>query len=123
MTTGIMPLLDIVKEVGVDIFFGPDPIEGGANLQQVKERIGKNVCLWGGMNAPVTLGKGKPDQIENAVKNAINTLAPGGGFILSALDSIILGADPETCGLIPWENIEYMIRAWRKNCKYPTSIR
>ena len=61
MTTGIMPLLDIIKDLGVDIFLGPDPVEGGANLQQVKERIGNTVCLWGGMNAPVTLGTGTPD--------------------------------------------------------------
>jgi len=121
MTTGIMPALDIIKDIGVDILYGPDPVEGTivANLQQVKDRAGDDICLWGGMNAPVTLGLGTPKQIEEAVKESVGTLAPGGGFILAAMESIILGPDPKVCGSIPWESIEHMINVWRTTSDYP----
>ena len=121
MTTGIMPLLEIFREIGVDILFGPDPVEGKADLEQVKDRVGDRICLWGGMNAPVTLGIGTQEQIEDGVREAISKLAPGGGFILSALDSLILGSDAKTCGSIPWASVEHMIKAWRKMSNYPMS--
>jgi len=119
VTTGIMPLLGIYKEIGVDMLFGPDPVEGGADLQKAKDTVGDDICLWGGMNAPITLGTGTPKQIEEEAKESILALAPGGGFILSALDSLILGSDPKRCGSIPWENVEHMIKVWRKKSDYP----
>jgi len=121
VTTGIMPLLEIYEDVGIDILFGPDPIEGGADLQVVKDRVGDAICFWGGMNAPLTLGTGSPRQIEVELEQSVRTLAPGGGFILSPLDSLILGADPKTCGSIPWESVEHMIEVWRKIGDYPAT--
>jgi uroporphyrinogen decarboxylase len=118
-TTGIMPALEIFRDIGVDILYGPEPVEGNVDLQETKDRVGEEICLWGGMNAPVTLGIGTPEEIEKGVREAVQALAPGGGFILSAMESIILGHDPKICGLIPWESVECMIEAWRKVCDYP----
>jgi hypothetical protein len=120
-TTGIMPALEIFRDIGVDILYGPDPVEGTieVDLQEVKERVGDDICLWGGMNAPVTLGIGTPEDIAKGAQEAVRLLAPGGGFILSAMESIILGHDPKICGYIPWESIECMIEAWRRVRDYP----
>ncbi|MBO3802998.1 MAG: hypothetical protein JTT11_03860, partial [Candidatus Brockarchaeota archaeon] len=120
-TTGIMPALEIFRDIGVDVLYGPDPVEGTnkVDLQETKDRVGEDVCLWGGMNAPVTLGIGTPEEIEKRVREAVQALAPGGGFILSAMESIILGHDPKTCGSIPWESVECMIKTWRKVSDYP----
>jgi len=114
-----MPALEIFRDIGVDILYGPEPVEGNVDLQETKDRVGEEICLWGGMNAPVTLGIGTPEEIEKGVREAVQALAPGGGFILSAMESIILGHDPKICGLIPWESVECMIEAWRKVCDYP----
>jgi len=120
-TTGIMPALEIFRDIGVDILYGPDPVEGTieVDLQEVKDRVGDEICLWGGMNAPVTLGIGTQEEIAKGAREAVRLLAPGGGFVLSAMESIILGHDPKTCGSIPWESIECMIEAWRKIRDYP----
>jgi len=40
MSTGTMPLLGFFKDMGVDILFGVDPVQGGADLDQIKTRIG-----------------------------------------------------------------------------------
>ncbi|MFH7835678.1 MAG: uroporphyrinogen decarboxylase family protein [Candidatus Aenigmatarchaeota archaeon] len=110
MTTNFIPLLDTFIEMGVDILFGPDPIQDKMlNLFKLKEKTKNKICLWGGVNAPITIGKGTKKQIEEAVKNAIDALSINGGFILSAIDTL------EDC--FSWENIKHMINSWEKFSK------
>jgi hypothetical protein len=105
MSMGIMPLLEYFKEAGIDVLYGVDPVQGGAKLLQVKKEIGDSICIWGGVNSSVTLKLWSKEEIEKAVADAIEILAPGGGFILSAIDQIF----PDT----PWESIRIMLEAWR----------
>jgi len=104
----------IFKEVGTDVFWGCDPLLMGKDFARVKNEVEDKICFWGGVDSYVTLGTGTKKQIENAVTEAIRTLAPGGGFILSAFDSL----DAHT----PWSNIEHMLKVWRKNRTYPINI-
>ena len=106
MTSGVMPLLGPLAEVGIDILYGIDPVQGGADLRQIKQRIGDRVCLWGGMNSAVTLGSGDRQDVETAVKDAIESLAPGGGFILAPIDQLFEDTR--------WENVLTMIETWHK---------
>ncbi len=108
MTTGIMPLIEFIKGMGVDILFGVDPVQGGADLKHAKESVGDHVCLWGGVNSALTLGSGTRQDVEKAVAEAIRTLAPGGGFILSAIDQLFEDTR--------WDNVLTMIDAWRRLC-------
>jgi len=110
MSEGLMTLLKTFEEMNVDILYGLDPVQGGADLKKIKESIGDQICLWGGLNSAVTLRYWTRQQIEDATKEAIQTLAPGGGFILSAIDQIFA----ET----PWKNVMTMIKAWRESGSY-----
>ena len=114
MTKGIMPLLDDFVEIGVDVLWGPDPVQGEADLIPLKEKLGGRMCIWGGMNAIMTMGEGTPEEIRRAVEEAIRVLAPGGGFVLFPVDQIVAGT--------PWENIEAMLERWRELASYPISI-
>jgi len=106
MTSGIMPLLEPLAELDIDILYGIDPVQGKADLKQIKRRVGDRVCLWGGMNSAVTLGSGGRQDVENAVRNAIEILAPGGGFVLAPIDQLFEDTR--------WENVLTMIETWRK---------
>lgn len=106
MTSGIMPLLDDFLEIGIDVLWGPDPVQGGANLPALKEKLNGRICIWGGMNAILTLGEGTPEDAQCAVEEAIRILAPGGGLVLFPVDQIVAGT--------PWENIEAMLGRWRE---------
>jgi len=106
MASGAIPLLGMFKEMNLDVLYGIDPVQGGYDMSYVKREIGDRICLWGGVNAHVTLELGTPNDVEMAVKDAISTLNSRGGFILSSVGRIY----PE----VPTENIEAMIRAWRK---------
>lgn len=113
MSTGIMPLLDTFLELDLDILIHVDPVQGGADLPRLQEEAGDKICFWGGVNSAVTLGSGGRDEIRDAVTNAISTLAPGGGLILSAAD---------TLWQEPWENVNAMIERWREIGSYPINI-
>ena len=111
MTSGIMPFLEIFKEMEIDILYGVDPVQGNANLHKVKETLRGRVCIWGGVNSAVTL-TGNKQGVEKAVEEAFRTLAPGQGFILGAIDQLF----EDTI----WDNFLTMIQTWQKiTCKNP----
>ncbi|HIE28825.1 TPA: hypothetical protein EYP66_16235 [Candidatus Poribacteria bacterium] len=114
MTSGSMPLLDIFVEAGLDVLIGVDPIQGkGTDLTIMKRKLKGKVCLWGGVNGFVTVELGSKVEVREAVHNAIRTLAPGGGFILSPVDNI-RDTSEET-----WENVMAMVEAWKDMREYP----
>ena len=63
------------------------------------------------MNGNLTMTEGSPKEIRKAVEEAIEALAPGGGFILSPIDKIEAWT--------PWENVEAMLGRWRELASYP----
>ncbi|MBO3803072.1 MAG: hypothetical protein JTT11_04240 [Candidatus Brockarchaeota archaeon] len=108
-----MPLLKTMKEMGVDVLYGLDPVQGGTDLAAAKKEVGDRICLWGGVNSAVTLNSGTPEEVRKAVVDAVRTLAPGGGFILSSIDQVFEDT--------PWGNVQAMIDAWRSCGEYPVT--
>ena len=114
MTSGTMPLLDMFVEAELDVLIGIDPIQGkGTDLAMMKRKLKGKVCLWGGVNGFITVERGSKAEVREAVYNAIRTLAPGGGFILSPVDNI-RDTSEET-----WENVMAMLEAWEEIREYP----
>jgi len=108
MTSGVMPLLDMILEAKVDVLIGVDPVMGGVDLRVIKETAGSRMCLWGGVNGPITVEKDSPQEVRKAVKKALDILAPGDGFILSPVDDI---DDPSEHA---WNNVRVFIEAWKE---------
>jgi hypothetical protein len=107
MTSGMMPLLDQFLEIGFDVLIGVDPIQGkGTSMAAAKEKLGGRVALWGGVNGFLTMEQGTEDDVRSAVEEAMATLAPGGGFILSPVDNVTLDND------LAWGNVLTMIERW-----------
>ncbi|MFQ6044224.1 MAG: uroporphyrinogen decarboxylase family protein, partial [Candidatus Poribacteria bacterium] len=114
MTSGSMPLLDMFVESELDALIGVDPIQGkGTDLSMMKRKLKGKVCLWGGVNGFITVERGSKTEVREAVLNAIKTLAPGGGFILSPVDNI-RDTSEET-----WKNVMAMLEAWKEMREYP----
>lgn len=114
MHSGIAPLIPEMLALGTDLLYGIDPVQGGADLGQLKRELGHRMCLMGGVNSYLTLSRGSREEIWAAVYEAISTLGPGGGFILFPMDAI----DWTT----PWSNAEIVIEAWRKWREYPLKV-
>ncbi len=108
----IMPILDDLGELGVDILatLCPPPV-GDVDLAEVKRRIGDRVCIRGNVDLLYVIMKGTPETIREKVRETIEIAAPGGGFILSTSDSIREGT--------PYENVKAYFDAGREFGAYP----
>lgn len=73
------------------------------DLRAVKAKYGRRFCLIGNIDSSRTLPFGTPADVAAEVREAIDTAAPGGGFILASDHSLHDG--------IPVENIREMFRA------------
>ena len=114
-TTNVLPFAPILKRLGVDVLFGVDPLQGGWDLGRAKKELGDQVCLWGGVNGYLTMVDGSPKDVEQAVGEAMRALAPGGRFILAAVDNIrIDGSDTPEARQHVWRNVERLIETWRR---------
>jgi hypothetical protein len=116
-TANMMPFLPDLTELGVDVLYGIDPVEGDWNLAEAKTACGGRVALWGGINGYLQVVDAQEHQIRDAVAHALAVLAPGGGFILSPVDDIGLsGTDRDTDET--WQpvmtNVAHMADAWRR---------
>jgi hypothetical protein len=105
ITSNCMPLLEQIAEAGVDVVIGVDPDRW--DLSTAKARLGGKVCLWGGVNGHLTVEQGAPDKVRAEVRRAIETLASGGGFILSPVDNIRENTP------IAKENVKAFIDEWQ----------
>jgi len=89
MDLGVMPLINDFVEMGIDILSTLDPAPlGDTDISEFKSRAGKNICLWGGVDAPHVIEQGSVDDVRSAVRDIIKIAAPGGGFVLSTADSV-----------------------------------
>jgi len=77
--------------------------------------MGNELCFLGGVNGALTVGHRTEEEVSNAVREAIQTLGPGGGLILIAADAIYKDA--------LWDNVMSMIRALRRMGEYPFRLR
>lgn len=108
-TQGYRPLLETYLEAGVDALIGVDPLQDrSADLIDTKRRTRGRMALWGGVNGFLTVERGTPEEVRCAVREAMATLAPGGGFVLSPVDNVTRDA-PQV-----WENVRALIDEWQR---------
>ena len=113
MSVGVMPLLEALADVGYDAHYLLDPIEHGEriDLGRVKTAFDGAIAVIGGLDEPVTLERGSRETIRQEVFNAVRTLGPGGGLVLTPAEAIV--------ATTPWQSIETLIGAWREVRDYP----
>jgi hypothetical protein len=109
ITSNCMPLLEGIADAGVDVIIGVDP--RGFNLIKTKQVLAGKTCLWGGVNGHLTIEQGEPEEVRREVRQAIELLAPGGGFILSPVDNV---REPTRQAL---DNVSILIDEWQKTIK------
>jgi hypothetical protein len=86
ITSSCMPLLDDIREAGVDVLIGVDPAQW--DLELTRQKLAGRVCLWGGVNGHLTVEMGMPDDVRKEVRKALETFSSTGGFILSPVDNV-----------------------------------
>ncbi|MBT4502128.1 MAG: hypothetical protein HOC74_30630 [Gemmatimonadetes bacterium] len=88
-------------EAGVDVL---QSIQPEANdPAKLKREYGDQLAFWGGVGSQSTMSSGTAAEVENEVRNLIETVGDGGGLICSPAHFI----EPES----PLENIDAFIEA------------
>jgi uroporphyrinogen decarboxylase len=84
-------------EIGLDILNPVQPRAKGMDPEFIKEKYGKDLVLFGGIDLQNLLPYNTPEKIKNEVKKMIGILGKDGGYILAPAHNI----QPDT----PVENI------------------
>jgi uroporphyrinogen decarboxylase len=98
---------DIVEDlitIGVDCINPMDPY--GVDYRDYKKRFGKRVCLSGNIDIEFPLSKGTPEDVEKDVREHMEVLKQGNGYIAASSHSIV--------NYIPHENYIAYINAIHK---------
>lgn len=113
ITSAFLPILDTILDCGIDVLIGLDPIEGkGTRLESIKKKfLSKKKAIWGGVSGAITVENGTEEDTEKAVVDALETLAPGGGFILSPVDNVSDNTEKA------WKNTYRFMETWKKHRK------
>jgi uroporphyrinogen decarboxylase len=96
---------------GIDILNPIQISSSGMDPQELKREYGRDLVFWGGgVDTQQVLGVASPEEIREHVRKNIEALAPGGGFVFSAVHAIQANVPPE--------NIMAMYEAWQEHGPY-----
>jgi uroporphyrinogen decarboxylase len=76
-------------EAGVDILNPVQFTAKGMELRGLKKDFGNALTFWGGgVDTQTVLNNGTPQQVEDQVKEILDIMAPGGGFVFAPVHNI-----------------------------------
>src|ERR1039458_8271263 len=108
----IYPLIGDLIEIGVDLL-NPVQVKDGdmGDTARLKRQFGKNISFCGAIDSQTVLPYGTPDEVRAEVRNRINDLARGGGYIVASVHCI----QPD----VPPANVLPMCDEVQVSGKYP----
>jgi uroporphyrinogen decarboxylase len=93
---GVQPLLRHLIEAGLDAI---NPVQiscTGMDPRALKQQFGKDLTFWGGgCDTHRVLSGGTPDEIRRHVRQQVEILKPGGGFVFQQVHNILANVPPE----------------------------
>ncbi len=93
---GVQPLLRHLIEAGLDAI---NPVQiscAGMDPRRLKQEFGDALTFWGGgCDTHRMLANGTPDEIREHVRQQIEILRPGGGFVFQQVHNILANVPPE----------------------------
>ena len=91
----VTPLIPDLIDIGVQILHPVQLSARGMDAAQLKAEYGADLVFWGGGCDSETLQQGRPQDVQDEVRNRIEILAPGGGFVFTSTHCIQPGTPPE----------------------------
>jgi uroporphyrinogen decarboxylase len=102
----IRPLIGDLIDAGIDILNPVQKSATGMNLIELKQEFGQDIAFWGGgVDTQNIFGSGSPEQVREDVKQSIDALAPGGGFVFGTVHNTQPNVPPENF-MSMWETLK-----------------
>jgi uroporphyrinogen decarboxylase len=93
-----------------------NPIQPNAmDIEDVKRRWGKKLCIIGNLNLDSTLTTGTPEDVRAEVYERIRTIGPGGGYMVASSNSVT--------DYVPPANMRAMFDATFEFGRYPIQLK
>jgi uroporphyrinogen decarboxylase len=93
-------------ECGLDILQSIQPRATNMDIKQLKKEFGKDICFQGGMDIQQTLPLGKPEDVREMVRYAMESAKEGGGYIICTAHNIQVDT--------PIENVVALFEAYHE---------
>jgi uroporphyrinogen decarboxylase len=107
----ISDLLDDLIEIGIDAVNPVQVAATGMDSADLAAKFNGRVTFWGAIDTQFVMNHGTPEDVRAEVKRRFSDLAPGGGYVLSAVHNL----QPD----VPLENILAMYNAANEYGYYP----
>jgi uroporphyrinogen decarboxylase len=92
----IAAILPDLIEIGVEIINPVQTSARGMDPAALKRQFGKDLTFWGGgCDTQHVLPEATPDEVRRHVKERVEILSPGGGFVFSQIHNILPNVPPE----------------------------
>ena len=102
----VRPIIPDFIEMGIDILNPVHVTANGMEPRQLKKDFGKDITFWGGgIETQNVLPFSTPDKIRAHVKQNIEALAPGGGFVFNTIHNIQSEVPPQNI-MAMWETLQ-----------------
>ncbi len=75
-------------DVGIDILNPVQVRAAGMDASAIKEKFGREIVFWGGIDSQDLLPHGSAQDVEDEVRRLMPVLAPGGGLVACAVHNI-----------------------------------
>ncbi|SPE54357.1 Methyltransferase CmuC [Verrucomicrobia bacterium] len=100
----VAPLIPEFIDAGFDILNPVQCSAAGMEPRRLKREFGKNIVFWGGgVDTQKTLPFGTPDEVYREVRERIEILGEGGGFVFNSIHNVQSN--------VPTENVLALFRA------------
>ena len=106
----VRSIIPLMIDRGLDILQSIQPEAADMAPAQLKREFGNQLAFHGGISIQQTLPYGTPEDVRNEVRNKVQALAPGGGYILCTSHNI--QADT------PLENFNALMDAYAEFAEY-----
>lgn len=106
----VRPIIPMMADRGLDILQSLQPEAEGMNPSEIKREYGDRMSFQGGISIQKALPFGTPEDVRAEVRDRIEALAPGGGYIICTAHNI--QADTTM------ENVQALLQAYKDFGKY-----
>jgi uroporphyrinogen decarboxylase len=93
-------------DCGLDILNPVQKSAAAMDLGELKREFGRDLVFWGGgVDTQGVFASGTPDEIREDVRQSIEALAPGGGFVFATVHNTQANVPPENF-VAMWEALQ-----------------